>query len=261
MNVIKPVVYCIMLLILMPGPTSAQSESTSHTIVFDGIGLTFDTTIGDWVMARQQAGTPLEAAQVGFSDAASTTFLIFSDPYPELTGDQFPARISVYRMADIAPYDFLQAEADELATMIDTRPDLTQFYAYGNQLPYLPVVSHGQIIRARGSYIDGERLRGIAYLTTIQASVDPLTSRSLFYTIQAITDDGQFYISANFAINTYLFPPEIPLDFDLVAFEENIDGYLADSIAMLQSAGDSAFSPPLPLLESIVHTMTFGADH
>lgn len=251
--------FIIVLLIMMVFPSLAQDdENQLLQVTFEGVSLEYKTAVADNVAITRYAGDPVEGAGPGFSDAKHFTFNLYDNPYPELVGEAFPARIRVYRMDDLMQYDFMAEKVGELQTLLDEQPDLAQFYEYYMPLPYLPILTHGQFVRARADYFSNDLVRGITYVTAVPlAAAEPLLSNSFQYTFQGISTDGQYYISADFALTVDIFPAEFPQDFDIEAFSENLDQYLIDSVALLNSADASAFMPRLEMLNSVIESMTF----
>ncbi|MFW5709603.1 MAG: hypothetical protein ACOCX5_05225 [Chloroflexota bacterium] len=233
----------------------AQEETTTYTVSFDGIGLTFDASIGERMTVYHEAGTPADQGGPGFADATRTMFEISSMNPSD--GQPITATIRVYRTANLAQYDFMQSVGDELMMLFDERPDLAPFYALDARLPYLPILMHGQVIRARAQFIAGENLNGIAYLTAFPAAAEPFLNTSFIYTVQALSSDGTYYISASFPVTVDAFPAEISADFDVDAFSNNIDAYLLESVAILNATEADAFSPSLDVFHAVVESMTF----
>jgi hypothetical protein len=235
--------------------TTAQEETTTHTVSFDGVGLTFDASIGERVTIYHNAGTPADQGGPGFADAARTVFEIYSMNPSD--GQPITTTIRVYSTSDLAQYDFMQPVVDELRMLLEKRPDLDTFYTLDTRLPYLPVLLHGQVLRARAQYIEGESLSGIAYLTAFPAAAEPFLNTSFTYTVQVLSSDSAYYISASFPVVVDAFPAEVAPDFDVDAFSNNIDAYLLESVAILNATEADAFRPALDVFQAAVESMTF----
>jgi hypothetical protein len=255
------IVLFVLVLILFALPVLAQ-EAVTHNVAFDGISFSFDSIVGDNVNISQYPGDPVEGAGPGFSNAAHTQFNIGYLPQAPDSFFDSTAGIRVFKTADLAQYDFLQAQVDQLQGLIADQTDLSQYEVpLGNNmehtLPYVPVLTHGQVLRAQAHYIETDALTGIAYLTYYAAASEPLLSNSFYYTVQAISKDGQYYVSANFKPTTDLFPAEIPADFDPATFNAQMGAYLVESIATLDAASAEDFSPPLATFDAIIESMQF----
>jgi len=142
----------VLVLALAALPALAQ-EDELHTVSFDGISFSFDPSMGSNVTISQIPGDPPAEAAPGFSDATKTQFTLYhpGEPVDSLfdTGG-----VRVYRLADIAQYEFLQSIANRLPSLLAERPDLAQFELAidGPEmtgLPYLPQLTHGQTLTAR----------------------------------------------------------------------------------------------------------------
>jgi hypothetical protein len=252
----------ITLLAFMIVPAAAH-EDGHHTVAYDHFSFAYTEAFGQNVNISHYAGDPVEDAGPGFSDAAHTQFNI---GYLSQSPDSFfdsAVGIRVYAMEDIAQYDFLQAQADQLQALLGERPDLSQYensIQAGNaqNLPYIPVLPHGQILRARAHYVENESVAGIAYITYSNATVEPFLSNYFSYIFQSSSADGAYYINATFKLTTDLFPAEPPTDFNMEAFSANIDAYLEESIAKLNAAAPEDFSPSLDEIDAMIETFSFG---
>jgi hypothetical protein len=198
-------------------------------VSFDGFSFSFDPAIGANVNISQLPGDPVESAGPGFSDAAKTQFILYQ---PGQIDDSLfdTGGVRVYRMEDIAQYEFLLAEVERLQTLLDGRPDLAQFaegsFAPAGGLPYVPILTHGQTFTARAKYVETPALTGISYLTEVSAAIEPLGGSFFLYTFQGISTDDEFYVTVTIMLDTELFP--VPEGFDPAAFQENWPTYLAD---------------------------------
>jgi hypothetical protein len=240
-------------------PALAQEE-TVHTVIFDGAGFQFSTALGDGVNIQPIAGDPVEQAGPGFSDAAKTQFTLyrFGEPMDSLfdTGG-----VRLYRMAELARYDFLQAQVERLQTLLAERPDLTPFEAginspSGQGLPYVPVLTHGQVLAARAQYVETSVAQGISYIAAHKAALEPFSPVDFAYIFQGISTDGQYYIAVTFPLTTGLFPESLE-NFDFEAFQAEWPEYLAASIATLNTAAPDAFTPPLDAVDALIQSIHF----
>jgi hypothetical protein len=250
----------ILILALAAVPALAQ-EGEPHTVSFDGVSFSFDPSMGSNVTISQIPGDPPAEAWPGFSDAAKTQFTLYhpGEPVDSLfdTGG-----VRVYRLADVAQYEFLQSIADRLQSLLDERPDLAQFELAisGPEmigLPYLPQVTHGQVLTARARYIETDAVQGISYITVIRADIGPFTNQDFLYTFQGISRDGQYYVTVTFPLTTDLFPE--PQGFDMEAFQREFETYLAESIATLNAAAPADFSPSLDAADALVNSIQIEA--
>lgn len=246
---------------LLALPLLARGQET-HSVAFDGISFSFDDAVAENVNISQFAGDPVEGAGPGFSNAAHIQFNIgYLPAAPDSYFDALGG-IRVYKMADIAQYDFLQAQAEQLQALIDEQADLSAYEvplsdSSNVQLPFIPLLTHAQVLRARAHYIETDALKGIAYVNYVTAAGEPLMNTSFWYAVQAISNDGQYYVSANFRPTTDLFPSELAADFDPETFYAEMDAYLTESIATLNAAEPTDFTPSLDSFDAIIESMQF----
>lgn len=252
---LRKIIFTLGLLAVMTIPALAQD----HTIIFDGIRFSYDATLGNNVNIAQIPGDPVESAGPGFSDAAKTQFTLYNLGEP--TDSLFDTGgVRVYRMDELAQYGFLLEEVEQLQTLLAERPDLSQ-YARGiddlsaGTLPYIPVLPHGQILAARGQYIETKALQGIHYVMAIIAAQEPFSSQSFLYTFQGISTDAQHYVTVTFTLTTALFP-ENPV-VDPAEFQTQWPQYLTESIETLNAADAAAFTPDLSLTDALVQSISF----
>jgi heat shock protein HslJ len=98
---------------------------------------------------------------------------------------------------------------------------------------------------------------GISYITVYRQDASPLVGSELLYTFQGLSADGAQYVAAIFRLNTELLPAEIPADFDYEAFIEEIDPYMADTVATLNAGTADDFTPSLTTLDALIQTFSF----
>jgi hypothetical protein len=246
-----------LLLALVVIPLVAQ-DNTVNEVSYNGFRFSFDTTLGTNINIAQVPGDPVEGEGSGFSDARKTQFILYQ---PGQIDDSLfdTGGVRLYRMDDLAQYDFLLAEVERLQTLLDERPDLAQFaegsFAPLAGLPYVPILTHGQTFTARAKYVETPAVTGISYLTEVSAAIEPLGGSFFLYTFQGISTDDEFYVTVTIMLDTELFP--VQEGFDPAAFQENWPTYVAESIAILNEAEPADFSPSLELIDAMVESIAF----
>lgn len=246
----------IFVLLLMTIAMTVSAQDTSHTVIFDNFQFTLDTT---WVnsveitVVSDTSGTMPE-------DAPHTHFALYNDeqPFDSIVG------IRVYRTADVLANQYASGVYQMLQMMLNDRRDLTPFMRYGeeaagNNLPFLPAIAAGQIIRARAEYVDGATFSGISYVTVYQQAAEPFLSDNFLYTFQGISNDGEYYVSAIFRVPTTLFPAEFEGDFDMATFMDTIDDYTTTSTDTLNAATPDQFTPSLDTIDALIASFTFSS--
>ncbi|MBE0690609.1 MAG: META domain-containing protein, partial [Anaerolineae bacterium] len=238
-------------------PVLAQGET--HSVAFNGMGFQFPNALATSVNISQRPGDPVDLGVPGGPQAPYTEFVLYNEmPAPESIFEG--GGIRLYRVADLANYPEYQRQADVLSGLIGGQADLSPYMIANNsdgtnKLSFLPVVPAGQVIRARARYVGNESFRGIAYLTTFRQDVSPFVGTEFLYTVQGVSTDGNYYVSAIFPVTTALFPDSVPGDLDYDAFVATLDQYTNDSITTLNAAAPADFTPTLDMLDAVVSSL------
>ena len=246
-------------LVIIFAVVPAFAQDDTHTLTYDGFSFTYDSTVAANVNIVPFVGDDPANAMPGFSDAPYVQFLLYSTfPAPESLFEVGGVR--VYRLSDVAEYEFVADQVTELNTLLLSRPDLTTYMATTPNannfvLPFLPVLPSVQVIRARANYVESDSISGISYITVYRQDAFPFLANEFLYTFQGIS--AEYYVSAVFRVNADLFPAEIPADFSYDDFITNIQTYFADSIAALNAATPADFTPSLDSLDAVIASFTF----
>jgi len=240
-------------------PALAQDAST---VKFNDFSFSLDSSVATNVNITQFPGDAPDLQAPGGPEVAHTQFILYSGfPPPESIFDS-QGGIRVYNTADFGPYEFPFQQLQQLQTLLAERPELAQFMAASeiatdNNLPFMPVMPAGQVIRARAQYVETPSIQGISYVTVYRQDASPFLGNEFVYTFQGISTDGSRYVSAIFPLETVLFPAETPPDFDYDAFITGINDYFTESIATLNEASPDAFSPSLTTLDAMIQSFSF----
>lgn len=240
------------------GFNALAQEGESQTLTLGDFSFEFNPEFAASVNITQYAGDPSEQGP-GFSDAPHTRFTLYNQaPAPE-SWFEAEAGISVYRMEDLAEYEFMQAQVEQLQTLLEERPDLEEYEVVSEgsaNLPYIPVLPHGQIIRAHAEYIETDAVQGVGYITYSNATAEPFISTSFTYTFQGISADGANYVSLNVPLSFGFFPAE-PEPIDPEEFSANLTEYLTEAVNVLDDAAANEFSPSLDDINGLIQTFGF----
>lgn len=247
---------------LLVVPVFAQ-DGTPNTLTFNGFSFQIDAQWGTDVHLMQYPGDD-PSGQAGFEMPAYTLFTLYErdvdpvvpNPAPESAFDA-AAGIYVFDTADFEGHTEYQARLEALSSMLVERPDLNAFETVDVTLPYLPVYGAAQTIRSQTHYIDTPQLQGIAYITAYQEVAEPLLANSLFYTVQAISTDGVHYVTVIVPLEASLLPESTNASFDPTAFVDNLNDYLVQTMADMDAAAATDFSPALNTIDAMVVTFTF----
>lgn len=252
----------VLLLALCALPTLAQ-DTTSSSVSFNGFSFVLPSEVAGNVNIAQVAGEDAALEQPGGPVVKHTEFTLYNGDFQAENGYLGTGVLNVYSTADFNGYELASTEYTNLQTLLANRPDLTTLMAAtddgtnANDLPYLPAVGASQVIRAQAQYVDTAAVQGVRYLTAFRQDVSPFTGTEFRYTFQGLSGDGAYYISLEIYLNTGLFPSEIPADFDYDALGENYAAYMNESIATLNGAMATDFTPSLAALDALVQSFSF----
>lgn len=245
------------LLFTATGSALTQDDTREfRTYTQDGmsrIAFTYSTQIAedagwDWAPADPTIETPTgpipEYTRVTFQNYTAASGWVntghFIDFYPTMT---FP---------DV-PYPYA-VELNHLREVLAARPTVPD-----DALPMLPIVTASQYFKAQVKYVDFAGGSGVRYITAAGLDVSPLSNEVLFYTFQGLTDDGAYYIAAQFPISAPTLPDVAePMNTDEYnAFAANYDAYLADITAQLDALAPSDFSTDLTVYDALFVSLIF----
>jgi hypothetical protein len=185
----------------------------------------------------------------------------------ELPVFPFEAQVRVFQTADFPGYgdDLPQGFVNQKQALIDLLnigldPELcNQPLTTEAGLPFLPWVNMKQAFCAQPEVVEFSGGKGIRYLTYYSQGPNPVLDKQVFYTFQGITDDGQFYVSALFPVETGIFPNEAPAcpkcgDANYDPFAEWTT-LLAEQLIQLNALPEASFEPSLTALDGVIRSI------
>jgi hypothetical protein len=249
----------VMVLALLAVATPAGAQDGATTVSVDGVSFSFGPEIGKSVDITQVPERTDEQAQLVPPDGPHLTFTLYG-PRPE--GGRTPrvgladASVRAYRIADLAGIEVSNRQVEALRALLEDRAALADFMAVTEDgyepLPHLPVeTAAAQALHARATFIDTAELTGIAYLLGYRQDVFPFRAGDFFYTFQAMSTDGEWYVSGDFALEADGFPEEVTQR-DARSIARRWVAYLEQTVQQLDSAAPDAFSPPLTAIDALI---------
>jgi hypothetical protein len=252
-------------------PTLAQDTSpTLATVSYAGISFSYDPSLGA-VLPQMVEEVPASAdslpgdywpAHIAFS------FINGKEGDTVLNPDYYP-QLLIFKTDDIAAYnnEFFTNALQNLNGFIEGGGggDFSQYEQVpaddtNLNLPYLPPVPAGQVMRAQAEYMPVTDGMGIRYLTSFASDVSPLTDDRILYTYQGATsqfkgDKPGYYIAFTYPIKTGVLPAELPADFDYNAFSNNYIQEMNTAIQLINTADPNSFDPTLAKLDELVKSI------
>lgn len=232
-----------------PQPEVPQTEEVMEErpdILYEGIAFSFDQNLTQNVTPATIPGQDMGPESMP-GDTYPTHFEFNLNGYA--VGEHFhEPRIFIYPAAEYRAMSPYAADIiDALKQTLITQPGGGSL----SNLPFLPMWNAAQIFSAKVEYIDFQNGNGVRYLTMYGQALWPVDNQNLFYTYQGITADNQYYLCAIFPITHIGLPNEGQID-DFIAFEENWDNYIADTLTWLEAQAPTSFYPSLDSLDAMM---------
>ncbi len=194
---------------------------------------------------------------------------VYELPLPP--GENQIAQVMVFQTSDFPgfgddhSYGFV-GQTEALGNLLDTGPDparCAQVYTgFDEGLPFLPWLNSRQNFCAQPRALNFAGGSGLRYLTHYSQGMDAALDTQIFYTFQGLTDDGQYYVSAVFPVQTGIFPAEPPpcprcgeANYDPVAEWMSV---LSEQLNTLNTQPEAAFAPSLDKLDRLVTSIQIG---
>ena len=250
------------LIVLVVPPALAQQD-TRKRIAFEDFGFNLDAALATNLNVVQFPGDPNDEVYPGGPQPPHTQFLLYVEsPAPEFAL-QARATITVYSLDAMNGYEAHRRAAETLHDLLTERPDLSEFEQTRDSLseitlPFLPLWSGAQAVRARAAYVETDALNGISYVTVYRQDVAPFLDYEFIYTFQGLSTDGTKYISMLMPVRARMFPDALPTDYDFEAFVPGMTEYFAESIALLNSGSINDYEPTLSSGLDVVESITIG---
>jgi hypothetical protein len=132
------------------------------------------------------------------------------------------------------------------------------------QMPFLPQWEASQAFFARPKYIQFKNGRGVLFLTQWDvAETNTITNDGLEYAYQGITDDGKYYVYAEFSVKASFLPreddPEVAAwrekNWRLAHNSKEYLSYLRPIVTRLNALPANQFQPNLELVEQLIQSL------
>ncbi len=173
--------------------------------------------------------------------------------YP-LSGTTFTPHISVF---PVAAYNALRP--DYVPGRLVELQALTAGGAPGTDaLPFLPLFNAAQTFHAQYRVVPFQNGSGIRFLTLYAQYFAPVNNQDVFYTYQALTADGQYWVSAILPVNHAMLPPNAdnpPGGQTWEQFGNNYEPYITDMVNQLNAQPPESFLPSLTLLDALAQSI------
>jgi hypothetical protein len=273
------------------GPDSDPIVKSTHSVNYKGVRFSFDTSIATEVKAvtlpAMTDGKPCDIVP------EHPAFTLVGFPMPKGLDDRDPQirifPIAKFREAVAAasaedskhvvyppnPTDwtvYFDEEVRTLKALIAEKPTRANVRAViakarrggdCSQMPFLPMWEACQAFVAHLTYIDFKNGKGVFFLTQWDRETTQVTNEGLEYAFQGITNDGKYYVYAEFSVGAPFLPRGD--ESEVVAWAEKnyllshnskeYQNYLRPVLAKLEALPSDKFKPSLGSLEQLIQSL------
>jgi hypothetical protein len=141
-----------------------------------------------------------------------------------------------------------RSQIEALQSLLESRPSEIK-----NEIARLPLINAAQVFHAQVKYLDFRNGSGIRFITQYSQEAAPIVNQYLFYSFQGLTDDGAYYVSAQFPITTASLSDQ-PIIEDWDAFFAGYQDYLVETVQNLNALPSNEFEPDLEVIDSVIQS-------
>ncbi len=189
---------------VVPATDTPTPKASSAPVPVNFGGASFTVPAG---LASQAKSELVQA--VAFNDDSplepgSPAHLRFSfENYP-LSGTEQKPEITVYP-ADLYGrfHTYISSNLSDMHTLLETGSSTAA------HLPFLPFYNAGQVFHSQFKMINFQAGKGYRFLTKYAQDASPITNKTLFYTYQALSSDGQYVISVIMPLHSKVLPESL----------------------------------------------------
>ena len=239
----------------------------------ENISLSYDPLLAPWVEGWSVPAVPV-SDEILYAEAhpayAQIRFLGFQGgrhyDLPLLPLDDRIAQVRIFRTADFPGFgdehpdgfvNQLRSLKDLLQTGLDPARCAVPLGATP-ELPFLPWINMKQTFCAQPEVLEFSGGKGIRYLSYYSQGPNPVVEREVFYTFQGLTDDGKFYVSAFFPVQTGIFPAEPPSCSSCADPFAEWTITLSEQLKRLNAQPADDFTPSLNVLDAVMQSLRIG---
>jgi hypothetical protein len=272
-------------------PPSGPAVPRTSTVNYKGVSFTFDPSIAPEVKAEtipaMVDGKPCDIVpeHPAFTLVGSPLPKGFPDSDPQIrvfpiakfreavaAASKEDAKHVVYPPNPIHWTIYFDEEVRTLEALIKEKPTKANVRAViakarrggdCSQMPFLPMWEACQAFVAHLTYVDFKNGKGVFFLTQWDRETTQVTNEGLEYAFQGITNDGKYYVYAEFSVRAPFLPKgDEP---DVVAWAEKnyllshkskeYQNYLRPVLAKLEALSTDKFQPNLDLLEQLIQSL------
>jgi len=272
--------------------TTAQKSTTNNTVSYQGVTFTFDPSLAAEVTSETIPASTDSKPSDTWPEHPGFTFVGYPRPRslpprdPHLRVFSLSKFREAFRVAskeyaktlvNPAPFDDWTIDFDKevrlLKSLLAAKPrqaNLGRFLAKARgqkgcraAMPFLPMWEACQALVAHARYVKFRNGEGVFFLTQWDTETSRVTNDGLEYAFQGITNDGQYYVYAEFSVAAPFLPkgdePEVQAwnvkNYLLPHKSPQYQKYVRPIAAKLDALPANRFKPNLDLLERLIGSL------
>jgi hypothetical protein len=200
------------------------------------VSITVPAGVTEWIRPLRRPADPDADTALGTGTPAVIQFGLFDSSF--VADSAINPRITIYNTRQMA--ELHEIDPHDLRASIDsvTIPD------------GLPLINADRDVAGRAEPIAFQNGRGLRFIAHYRQSPAPILEH-MVYQVVGLTDDDQYYVEVSLWVDLAQ-PTEGPLslDTDVDLFE-----YLAALSEVISTADESAFSPSLDVLDTMIESL------
>lgn len=177
----------------------------------------------------------------------------------EVTFAKSNAHVYVFPTADATVKDFRAAYPPVADAVKDLGSLLKNKSATPTDIPFLPWQDASSPIHSHVKYVPFKNGSGVRFVATYQIEPEVISNDGLVYTMQGLSADGKYYVSAFIPVTTRSLPNKSDAGTwskeKYEEFSNKFSEYSAKEKAKLDRLSGASFSPSLTELDSIIESL------
>lgn len=231
--------------------SQSHAEDGMVNVSTKGVDFSYPVSMGKKFSAKKVAAVPLASPDDKPDGVAPEHW--------EITFAKTNAHVYVFPTTDPKVKNFKKA----YPTVADATKDLSSLLknksAAPTNIPYLPWLDASTPINSKMKYLSFKNGAGVRYIATYQIEPEVVSNDGLLYSMQGLTEDGKYYVSAQIPVRSKTLPEKSDVaswskeKYD--AFSKDFAKYSKKEELKLNKLAESAFSPSLADLDKIVSSI------
>lgn len=216
-----------------------------------GLAFSYPMSMGGKFSSKRVAAFPLPSPDDKPDDVAPEHW--------EVTFAKSNAHVYVFPTSDPKVKDFKKS----YPTVADATKDLSLLLksksAMPKNIPYLPWMDASTPINSHMKYVNFKNGSGVRYIATYQIEQEVVSNDGLLYSMQGLSTDGKYFVSAMIPIKSKTLPAKSDAatwskeKYD--TFSKDFANYSKKEEAKLNKLADGAFSPSIADLDKIIESI------